>query len=93
MNYLDPREQPNQWLGEVLKNLLKTAIEVKNAESIELLEFAHKKLALWIDPRILSSIFSDWIEEYVDEMEAQKNPVSTQKPLGSSLEDRQPPME
>ena len=93
MSYLDPRTKPNQWLGEVLKNLLKTAVEVKNAESIELLEFAHKQLALWIDPGILSSTFSDWIEEYVDEMEAQKNPVSTQKPLGSSLEDRQPPME
>jgi hypothetical protein len=79
MNYLDPREQPNQWLGEVLKNLLKTAVEVKNAESIELLEFAHKQLALWIDPGILSSVFSDWIEDYVDEMEAQQKPVSTEE--------------
>ena len=79
MNYLDPREQPNQWLGEMLKNLLKTAVEVKNAESIELLEFAHKQLALWIDPGILSSVFSDWIEEYVDEIEARQKPVSTEE--------------
>lgn len=79
MSYLDPRTKPNQWLGEVLKNLLKTAVEVKNAESIELLEFAHKQLALWIDPGILSSTFSDWIEEYVDEIEAQQKPVSTEE--------------
>lgn len=77
MSYLDPRTKPNQWLGAMLKNLLKNAVEAENAEAIELLEFAHKQLALWIDPGILNSVFSDWIGEYVDEMETRRESSST----------------
>lgn len=87
MKYLDPREQPNKWLDAMLMRLLDNAITKHDKESLELIKYAHKQLTIWIEPGVLQSAFSHWVDEYVASIEEYQNFESMQSPLGCLVED------
>jgi hypothetical protein len=87
MKYLDPREQPNRWLEAMLIRLLDNVVTKNDKESLELIQYAHKQLSMWIEPGVLQSAFSHWVDEYSDSIEQYQNFQSTQSLLGSLVVD------
>ena len=87
MEYLDHRKQPNKWLEAMLMRLLDNAITKNDKESLELIKYAHRQLTIWIEPGVLQSAFSHWVDEYSASVEQYQNFESTQSPLGCLVGD------
>lgn len=87
MEYLDPRKQPNKWLEAMLMRLLDNAITKNDKESLELIKYALRQLTIWIEPGVLQSAFSHWVDEYSASVEQYQNFESTQSPLGCLVGD------
>jgi len=87
MEYLDPKKEPNKWLEAMLMRLLNNVITKNDKESLELIKYAHKQLALWIEPGVLQSAFSHWVDEYSASIQQYQNSESMQGPLGCLVED------
>ena len=62
IKYLDPRREPNKWLGAVLIDLLEQDTE----ESREALKWAFPRMAQWLEPGIVYQLFAPWIIEYME---------------------------
>ena len=84
--YLDPRREPNKWLGAVLIDLLEQDTE----ESKEALKWAFPRMAQWLEPGIIDQLFVPWIDQYMELLaedenslnnENQKSPSKDQKEL------------
>ena len=84
IKYLDPRREPNKWLGAVLIDLLEQDTE----ESREALKWAFPRMAQWLEPGIIDQLFVPWIDQYMELLaedenshnnENQKSPSKDQK--------------
>ena len=63
--YLDPREQPNKWLGATLKGFVNETFE-GNEEAKDTLLIAIQHICVGIEPGFIEEIFSEWIEQYCE---------------------------
>ena len=60
--YLDPRREPNKWLGAILIDLL----EQNTEESREALKWAFPRMTQWLEPGIIDQLFVPWIDQYLE---------------------------
>lgn len=66
---IDPRGEPNKWLGAVLIDLL----EQDTKESKEALKWAFPRMAQWLEPGIIDQLFAPWIIEYMELLAEDEN--------------------
>ena len=62
IKHIDPRGEPNRWLGAGLINLLEQDTE----EAKEALRWAFPRMAQWLEPGIIDQLFAPWIIEYME---------------------------
>tara|TARA_B100000427_G_C15224831_1_gene470705 strand:+ start:225 stop:560 length:336 start_codon:yes stop_codon:yes gene_type:complete len=84
IKYLDPRREPNKWLGAVLIDLL----EQDTKESKEALKWAFPRMAQWLEPGIIDQLFVPWIDQYMELLAEDENTQNTENPQ-SLLKDHQ----
>lgn len=71
---LDPRREPNRWLAAMFDHLL----DVGDPDSIESLRSGYYQLCNVIEPGLIDSIFEPWIEAYLQGLQDESQPGSTQ---------------
>ncbi len=69
MKILNPKSEPNRWLGAVLQQL----VEDDTPESKVMLAEAVKQLSLWIEPGLVDDLFAAWIDQYMDLLREYEN--------------------
>jgi len=63
--YLDPREQPNKWLGATLKGFVNETFE-GNEKTRDALLIAVQHICVGVEPGFIKEIFSEWIDQYCE---------------------------
>jgi hypothetical protein len=63
--YLDPREQPNKWLGGTLKDFVIETFE-GNEKAKDALLIAVQHICVGVEPGFIKEIFSEWIDQYCE---------------------------
>lgn len=88
MRILNPKREPNRWLGAVLQQL----VEDDTPESKVMLAEAVKQLSLWIEPGLVDDLFAAWIDQYMDLLHEYENNRSidllTYAPEGPPVSDQ-----
>lgn len=63
--YLDPREQPNKWLGATLKGFVNETFE-GNKKTRDTLLIAVQHICVGVEPGFIGEVFSEWIDQYCE---------------------------
>jgi hypothetical protein len=63
--YLDPREQPNKWLGATLKGFVNETFE-GNEKTRDTLLIAVQHICVGVEPGFIGEVFSEWIDQYCE---------------------------